>query len=211
MPNKLIIIGGASGSGKSTLAKYLAEELGADIVSGDRFYKSKPDDVDAADYNFDSPNALDYDLMIKFIKKYLDAPVGEVMFPPVYDFHTHKRIDESIMIVKPILILEGILLLNNKELRDLADWKIFVHTDLDECLARRIERDIAERGRDVKGVLLQWRKFVKPACEEFIEPHMTDADTIVPNKHSITEMIEHDLVKDLLTLVKKHISKGRRM
>jgi len=184
MEKKILVIGiaGGTGSGKTTLMKNLITEF-ADVVtviSHDNYYK-RHDDLtyeERCQLNYDEPAALETDLMAK----HLDIlRRGEAIDCPVYDFTVHNRSDETIRIVpKKVIIVEGILIFENKPLRDLMDIKIFVDTDADVRLCRRIKRDVNKRGRTLESVLEQYQTTVKPMHEQYVEPSKKFADIIVP-------------------------------
>ncbi|XP_062979734.1 uridine-cytidine kinase-like 1 [Elgaria multicarinata webbii] len=148
----------------------------------DSFYKvlNKEQQHQAAynEYNFDHPDAFDFDLLISVLRKLKE---GKSVKVPVYDFTTHSRRKEwKTVYGANVIVLEGILAFANKELLQLLDMKVFVDTDSDIRLVRRLRRDIVERGRDVAGVIKQYSKFVKPAFEQYIEPTVQAADIVVP-------------------------------
>lgn len=149
----------------------------------DSFYKSltekQKEIARENNYNFDHPDAFDFDLMFSALK---DLKAGKSVEIPVYDFTTHSRIEETqVLYGASVVVFEGILSFYDKAVRDLMDLKIFVQTDADVRLARRLKRDIAERGRDMSGILEQYSKFVKPSFDDFIQPTVRYADVIVPN------------------------------
>ncbi|EJW88507.1 uridine kinase [Wuchereria bancrofti] len=176
---------GGSASGKTTVARRIIERLEmpwVTVLSMDSFYKVLTDGqhhlAAKSEYNFDHPQAFDFDLMCETVRRLREGKNVEV---PVYDFTTHRRDKQpKLMYGADILIFEGILAFHNKELVDLMDMKVFVDTDPDIRLARRLERDIQDRGRDLQGVLTQYLRFVKPAFDTFIAPGMKIADIIVP-------------------------------
>ncbi|CAG9529658.1 unnamed protein product [Cercopithifilaria johnstoni] len=181
----VIGICGGSASGKTTVARRIIERLEmpwVTVLSMDSFYKVLTEGqhhlASKSEYNFDHPQAFDFDLMCETVRRLREGKNVEV---PVYDFTTHRRDKQSkLMYGADVLIFEGILAFYNKELVDLMDMKVFVDTDPDTRLARRLERDIQDRGRDLKGVLTQYLRFVKPAFDTFIAPAMKIADIIVP-------------------------------
>ncbi|XP_061481959.1 uridine-cytidine kinase-like 1 [Rhineura floridana] len=176
---------GGSASGKTTVANKIIEALDVPwvvLLSMDSFYKvlTKEQQQLAAcnEYNFDHPDAFDFDLLISVLRKLKE---GKSVKVPVYDFTTHSRRKEWKTIYGAnVIVFEGILSFANKELLQLLDMKVFVDTDSDIRLVRRLKRDIMERGRDVAGVIKQYSKFVKPAFEQYIEPTMQAADIVVP-------------------------------
>lgn len=184
MKDNVIVIGiaGGTGCGKSTMINKIKEEFSEKItiISHDFYYKQH-NDISFEDrklLNYDHPNAFDTDLMIEHIKKLAQ---GECIERPVYDFTIHNRIDETVT-VKPakVIIVEGILIFESKELRDLFDIKVFIDTDADVRIIRRIIRDVKERGRTLESVVNQYLTTVKPMHEQFVEPSKKFADIIVP-------------------------------
>ncbi|XP_047008022.1 uridine-cytidine kinase-like 1 isoform X4 [Ictalurus punctatus] len=176
---------GGSASGKTTVANKIIEALDVPwvvLLSMDSFYKvlSKEEQELAArnEYNFDHPDAFDFELLVTVLRK---LKKGKSIKVPVYDFTTHSRRKEwKTVYGANVVIFEGILSFANKELLKLLDMKVFVDTDSDIRLVRRLKRDISERGRDLAGVIKQYNKFVKPAFEQYIEPTVQVADIVVP-------------------------------
>ncbi|WP_058485092.1 uridine kinase [Defluviitalea phaphyphila] len=183
MKNVIVIgVAGGTGSGKTTLVNCLKQEFDNEVatISHDYYYKSN-DDLSLEErkkLNYDHPNAFDTELMISHIKK---LKKGESIKRPVYSFIKHTRLDETEE-VKPakVIIVEGILIFENKDLLELMDIKIFVDTDADVRLIRRILRDVKDRGRDLDSVINQYLTTVKPMHEEFVEPSKKNADIIIP-------------------------------
>uniref|UniRef100_A0A669BI67 Uridine-cytidine kinase n=1 Tax=Oreochromis niloticus TaxID=8128 RepID=A0A669BI67_ORENI len=176
---------GGSASGKTTVARKIIEALDVPwvvLLSMDSFYKVLSPEQQAMaasnDYNFDHPDAFDFDLLTHTLRK---LKQGKSVKIPVYDFTTHGRQkDWKTVYGASVIIFEGIMAFADKELLQLLDMKIFVDTDSDIRLVRRLRRDITERGRDIEGVIKQYNKFVKPAFEQYIEPTMRLADIVVP-------------------------------
>ncbi|KAJ7420746.1 Uridine-cytidine kinase-like 1 [Pitangus sulphuratus] len=176
---------GGSASGKTTVATRIIEALDVPwvvLLSMDSFYKVLDEGQQAlaarSDYNFDHPDAFDFELLISVLRK---LKKGKSVKVPVYDFTTHSRRREwKTVYGANVIVFEGILAFANKELLKLLDMKVFVDTDSDIRLVRRLQRDIMERGRDVAGVIKQYNKFVKPAFEQYIEPTVQVADIVVP-------------------------------
>nr|XP_055041535.1 uridine-cytidine kinase-like 1 isoform X1 [Misgurnus anguillicaudatus] len=176
---------GGSASGKTTVANKIIEALDVPwvvLLSMDSFYKvlNKEDQELAArnEYNFDHPDAFDFELLVTVLRK---LKKGKSIKVPVYDFTTHSRRKEwKTVYGANVVIFEGILAFANKELLKLLDMKVFVDTDSDIRLVRRLKRDITDRGRDIAGVIKQYNKFVKPAFEQYIEPTVQVADIVVP-------------------------------
>ncbi len=177
----IIGIAGGTGSGKTTLTNRLKAHFGEDmtVVYHDNYYKRQ----DALSYeercllNYDHPDAFDTALMIEHIQK---LRVGREIECPVYDFTVHNRSEQTIMI-RPtkVIVIEGILIFENAVLRDLMDIKIFVDTDADVRILRRILRDVQERGRSLDSVVTQYLTTVKPMHEQFVEPSKRVSDIIV--------------------------------
>ncbi|KAK6188111.1 hypothetical protein SNE40_004362 [Patella caerulea] len=181
----VIGISGGSASGKTTVARKIIEALDVpwvSLLSMDSFYKvlnkEQHDQAARNEYNFDHPDAFDFELLIATLRRLKEGKIVEV---PIYNFQTHSREPtEKTIYGANVVIFEGILTFYSKELLQMMDMKIFVDTDSDVRLARRLIRDINVRGRDLEGVLHQYNKFVKPAFEHYIEPTMTVADIMVP-------------------------------
>ena len=183
MNNDILVIGiaGGTGSGKTTLMNNLIQRFAGSVtvLSHDNYYRRN----DHLTYeqrcliNYDEPAALETDLMAR----HLDAlRHGEVIQCPVYDFAQHNRSNETIEIApKSVIIVEGILIFENQELRDLMDIKIFVDTDADVRLCRRIKRDVNKRGRSLESVLEQYQTTVKPMHEKYVEPSKKYANLVV--------------------------------
>ena len=182
---KVTVIGvaGGTGSGKSTLVKRLQEAFRNDDVATlchDYYYKAHPELTyeERTKLNYDHPAAFDTDMLVEHIRTLKsNVPIEH----PVYSFVDHNRTAERVM-VKPsrVIIVDGILIFEHKELRELMDIKVFVDTDADLRLARRILRDVCERGRTMQSVIEQYTTTVKPMHEEFVEPSKKQADVIIP-------------------------------
>ena len=183
MSNDILVIGiaGGTGSGKTTLMKNLIQrfEGSVTVLSHDNYYRRN----DHLTYeqrcliNYDEPAALETDLMARHLDQLRH---GQTIQCPVYDFSQHNRSNETIEIVpKSVIIVEGILIFENKELRDLMDIKIFVDTDADVRLCRRIKRDVNKRGRSLESVLEQYQNTVKPMHEKYVEPSKKFANLVV--------------------------------
>ncbi|WP_320824808.1 uridine kinase [Reinekea sp.] len=180
-------IAGASASGKSLLAQTIHQELQAELGNGaisiikeDSYYKERSDLTfeQRTQINYDHPSAFDHHLLIE----HLDALIKQQRVQiPVYDYTVHNRSDQSkTLIPTRVIIVEGILLLNDKAIRKRLDTKVFMDTDLDICLLRRLKRDIEERGRTVDSVIEQYKRTVRPMFMEFVQPSKQYADIIVP-------------------------------
>ncbi|KAM9828812.1 uridine-cytidine kinase-like 1a isoform 1-T1 [Syngnathus typhle] len=191
---------GGSASGKTTVANKIIEALDVPwvvLLSMDSFYKDlSPEEQALAasnDYNFDHPGAFDFELLVGTLRK---LKQGKSVKIPVYDFTTHRRQkDWKNVYGASVIVFEGIMAFADKHLLQLLDMKIFVDTDSDIRLVRRLRRDITERGRDMEGVIKQYNKFVKPAFEQYIEPTMRLADIVVPrgggNMVAIDLIVQH--------------------
>ena len=184
MDNNILVIGiaGGTGSGKTTLMNNLIEAFRNDvtILSHDNYYK-RHDDLtyeERCKLNYDEPAALETDLMAYHLDQHRH---GKPIDCPVYDFTQHNRSNETIRIEpKKVIIVEGILIFENKPLRELMDIRIFVDTDADVRLCRRIKRDVNKRGRSLESVLQQYQETVKPMHEMYVEPSKKYANIIVP-------------------------------
>ncbi|XP_060784686.1 uridine-cytidine kinase 2-B isoform X2 [Neoarius graeffei] len=188
----LIGVSGGTASGKSSVCAKIMEMLGQNkidhrqrqvaILSQDSFYKVLTPEQKAkavkGQFNFDHPDAFDNELILKTLH---DIIQGKTVQIPVYDFVTHSRKDEFVTLYPAdVVLLEGILIFYSQEIRDLFQMKLFVDTDADTRLSRRVLRDITERGRELEQVLSQYITFVKPAFEEFCLPTKKYADVIIP-------------------------------
>ncbi|KAJ3330160.1 Uridine-cytidine kinase-like 1, partial [Kappamyces sp. JEL0680] len=197
----IIGIAGGSASGKTSVSQRIIKQLGVPWVTllcMDSFYNAlTPQQIQLAlqnDFDFDHPNAFDHDKLLETLDS---LKKGQQVDVPVYDFATHSRLKETEKVYgASVIIFEGIFALYDKRVRDLMDMKIFVDTDADVCLGRRLKRDITERGRDVDGILTQYARFVKPAFDDFIFPTKKYADVIIPRG------LENTVAIDLIT---KHV------
>lgn len=189
----IIGIAGGTGSGKTTVVHQIMNELPqteVGIISQDSYYKHNPhlSYEERSMINFDHPRAIDFDLLVQHLN---DLKEGKTIEQPVYSFVTHNRTDDTVIThPRKVMIVEGILIFNNPELRDLFDVKVFVHADSDERLIRRLKRDIAERGRDMEEVLNRYQTTLKPMHQQFIEPTKAFADIIIPNDKYNTVAID---------------------
>lgn len=179
----LIGIAGGTGSGKTLVSQNIYNELGSDkvvILCQDSYYRDLKhlEPEERRKHNFDHPDSFDSALLIEHLKALLR---GEAIEQPVYDFVTHTRTQKTVTIgPHSIVVLEGILILDNPELRDLMDIKIYVDTDPDIRVLRRIRRDIMERGRSLTSVIQQYEESVRPMHLQFVEPSKRYADIIIP-------------------------------
>ena len=189
----IIGIAGGTGSGKTTVVHQIMNELPhteVGVISQDSYYKETHNLSydERALINFDHPRSIDFELLERHLKA---LKAGETIDQPVYSFIQHNRTDDTISThPRKVMIVEGILILTNPELRELFDIKIYVHADSDERLVRRLKRDISERGRDIDEVLTRYQNTLKPMHEQFIEPSKAFADIIIPNDKYNTVAID---------------------
>ena len=182
--DKILVIGiaGGSGSGKTTLMKRLVEQFGDDVtvVSHDNYYR-RHDELtyeERSRINYDEPASLEIDLMAYHLDCLRN---GQAIDCPVYDYAAHNRSNETIHIEpRKVIIVEGIMIFENEPLRNLMDIRIFVDTDADVRLCRRIKRDVNKRGRTLESVLTQYQETVKPMHEQYVEPSKKFANIVVP-------------------------------
>ena len=200
--NKPMIVGvaGGTGSGKTTLAEHIAKAFGdsVTVIAHDSYYRLQVGKTyeERCLTNYDHPDAIETDLL----RAHLDALCrGESVEVPVYDFTVHNRSDATVTVhPTPLIVLEGILILSEAELRDMMDLRVFVDTDADERILRRILRDTKERARSLDSVIAQYLTTVKPMHEAFVEPFKRYADVIVPgggNNPVALEMIVQCICK----------------
>ena len=184
MPRRILIgIAGGSGSGKTLVARNIVRELGSDrvvVIDQDSYYKNL-EDIPARDRdvrNFDHPDAFDNELLKRHIR---DLLAGREIEQPIYDYMEHRRLHESRRIGDHlVIVLEGILIFVDPELRDLMDIKLFVDADADVRFIRRLRRDLVERGRSVDSIVRQYEESVRPMHMQFVEPSKRYADLIIP-------------------------------
>ena len=203
MENILVIgIAGGSGSGKTTLMNNIVSRFSEDItvLSHDSYYRRHDDMTyeERCQLNYDEPAALETELMVKHLDSLRQ---GEAIDCPVYDFTVHNRSDEVTRIEPSrIIIVEGILIFENEALRDLMDIRIFVDTDADIRLCRRVKRDVNKRGRSLESVLNQYQQTVKPMYEKYVEPSKKYAHILVPEGGKNTVAQEF-----IISLLEKHL------
>lgn len=178
----IIGIAGGTGSGKTTLAKNITKRFGEriSVLRHDDYYKAHSDLTleERATLNYDHPDAFDTPLLLSHIRA---LKRGEAVEAPVYDYTVHNRSDRTRTVTpSPVVLLEGILIFESKEIVDLLDMKIFVDTDADVRILRRILRDVRDRGRTLESVVSQYLTTVKPMHEAFVEPSKKQADVIIP-------------------------------
>lgn len=196
-------IAGGTGSGKTTVVSKILEQISPDeviVIPQDNYYKDNSALTleEREKLNYDHPNSIDFPLLIEDIIK---LKKGKSIEEPVYSFITHTRTSETIALQpKKVLIVEGILVLSQPELRKQLDLKVYVYADSDERLIRRLRRDIQERGRDLEEVLNRYQNTLKPMHEQFIQPSMQYADIIIPN------MKQNPIAIDVLsTVIQKNL------
>ncbi len=205
MVNAIIGIAGASGSGKTTIANRIHEAIKTDavLITHDSYYRAHPElDLETrAGINYDHPDSLETSLLIQHLKDLKDGKSVEV---PQYDFTVHQR-KKSTVTVKPVsmVLVEGILIFTDPVLRELFDIKVFVDTDPDICLARRIRRDVETRGRTLDSVLNQYITTVKPMYHEFVEPSKRYADIIIP-EGGYNEVANGVIIAEAKSIIRKN-------
>ena len=180
----IIGISGSSGSGKTHVCQMIKKNINKPIItiSMDNFYKRLNEDEkqNVESYNFDEPEALDIQLFIDCIKKLKQGEKTEI---PTYDFKTHTRTKEKILIEpSKIIIIEGILIFCVEEVRKLFDIKVFIDAEISTIIFRRLERDLMERGRDFYSVKTQYKNYVQPSYEKYIKPIKKTCDLVIPNE-----------------------------
>lgn len=193
--SSVLIVGvaGGSGSGKTTFARMLQANLGdhfCGIVAQDAYYRDMHEyfDRDGGSVNFDHPESLEFDLLIRHLKA---LRRGEDILVPIYDFASHRRLVEATHFpFRPVVIVDGILLLTQSELRPLLDFSYFIDTQEDLRFQRRLQRDVRERGRTAEGVREQFMSHVKPMHDLFVEPSKRFADRIISGEKSFGPVID---------------------
>ena len=195
----IIGIAGGTGCGKTTVVEQIIAQLPVDevcVISQDSYYKDTSDlsYQERVKINFDHPNSIDFDLLLQHLKALRDGASFE---QPVYSFVEHNRTGETITThPKKVVIVEGILILTQPEIRAMFDVNVYVHADSDERLIRRLKRDISERGRNIDEVLTRYQTTLKPMHQEFIEPTKEFADIIIPtNKYNTVAV---DLIRTII-------------
>lgn len=189
----IIGIAGGTGCGKTTVVHQIMNELPeaeVGIIAQDSYYKETTNlsYEERSNINFDHPRSIDFELLVEHLQ---ELKKGNAISQPVYSFIKHNRTDDTILThPRKVMLVEGILILTNPELRALFDIKIYVHADSDERLIRRLKRDISERGRDMDEVLNRYQNTLKPMHQQFIEPTKAFADIIIPNDKFNTVAID---------------------
>ncbi|WP_435174513.1 uridine kinase [Halorussus sp. AFM4] len=182
IPSFVIGIAGGTGAGKTTVAREITEEVEDDVtrIPMDNYYKdlSHLDFEEREEVNYDHPSAFEWDLL----REHLDALLsGQSIEMPQYDFSIHNRKDETVAVdPTDVIVLEGIFALYDEDVNEMLDIRVYVETDADVRILRRIERDVVERGRDLEGVIDQYLSTVKPMHEQFVAPTKKRADLIIP-------------------------------
>ncbi len=195
----IIGIAGGTGCGKTTVVNTIIDELPEGevvVISQDSYYKDTSHLTydERVEINFDHPRSIDFKLLVEHLNQ---LRKGNAIEQPVYSFVEHNRTGETLTTEpKKVIIVEGILILTNPEIRELFDIKIYVHADSDERLIRRLKRDIKERGRDIDEVLTRYQSTLKPMHEQFIEPMKEFADIIIPNNKYNTVAV--DIVRTII-------------
>tara|TARA_R110002124_G_scaffold6123_1_gene37414 strand:- start:161506 stop:162123 length:618 start_codon:yes stop_codon:yes gene_type:complete len=195
----IIGIAGGTGSGKTTVVEQIVSEIPKGevcVISQDSYYKdtSHLSFDERVKINFDHPNSIDFALLVKHLE---ELRKGNSFEQPVYSFVDHNRTSETITThPKNVIIVEGILILTHPEIREMFDIKLYVHADSDERLIRRLKRDIAERGRDLKEVLDRYQTTLKPMHQQFIEPTKEFADIIIPTNRYNTVAV--NLIRSII-------------
>ena len=210
MDNNILVIGiaGGTGSGKTTLMKNIINRFGdvVTVLSHDNYYR-RHDELTYEErclINYDEPAALETDLMAHHLDLLRQ---GRSIDCPVYDFSAHNRSNDTIRIVpKNVIIVEGILIFENEPLRNLMDIKIFVDTDADVRLCRRIKRDVNKRGRTLESVLMQYQQTVKPMHEKYVEPSKKYADLVVPEGGK--NLVALDMI---MLRIQRHLSEAEEI
>ena len=202
----VIGIAGGTGSGKTTLMKSLMGQFGEEItvLSHDNYYRAHNDlpYEERCKLNYDEPAAFETELMVRHLE---ELQAGHAVQCPVYEFTVHNRSDQVILLEpKSVIMVEGILIFQNKALRDLMDIKIFVDTDADIRLCRRIKRDVNKRGRSMESVLLQYQATVKPMHDQYVEPSKKFADLVVLEGGK--NLVALDMI---MNRIQRHIEQNR--
>jgi len=201
----VIGVAGGSGSGKTTISSAIVEQIGRDhvaLVEHDAYYReygSIPFE-ERAKINFDHPDSLETELLIDHLRTLM---AGKPVERPVYDFTTHSRLDRTVTVApKPTIVVDGILVLVDRKLRELMDLKIYVDTDADLRILRRLQRDIEERNRTLDSVVAQYLSTVRPMHLQFVEPSKRYADIIIPEGYN------RQAVATVMGMVRQYLGQG---
>ena len=197
----MLILGlaGGTGCGKTTVVEQIIDQIHDEevgVISQDSYYKDLThlSYEERVEINFDHPSSIDFELLIEHLRL---LKKGKPIEQPVYSFKEHNRTGEIVLTYPTkVMIVEGILIMTNPEIREMFDIKIYVHADSDERLIRRLKRDINERGRDLEEVLNRYQNTLKPMHDQFIEPTKEYADIIIPNNKYNTVAI--DIVRTII-------------
>ena len=213
MESIIIGIAGGSGSGKSTFTNRLKKYFGDDVVViyHDNYYR-RQDGIpfeERVKVNYDHPDSLETDLLVEHLKELKE---GKTIQCPVYDYSQHNRSDKVLKIEpRPVILVEGILLLADPRIRDLLDIKVYVEADADERILRRISRDVEERGRDLNGIINQYLTTVKPMHYLYVEPTRAKADIVINSgKNNVAFDLFVSKIGQLLKELEKIISKIKK-
>ena len=206
----IVAVCGGSASGKTIFCKQLSDKMrnrkiSVYVMSQDNFYKNLPDDVDSSTYNFDSPDALNFDIMKEKIFE-LKYGQNEVCIP-LYDFTIHKAVGTHMVKSCDVLIIEGILLFSQEEICKLADIKVYVKASPVVRFARRIRRDVLTRGRTIETVIDAYLKFVEPSYEKYIAPNESLADITVHNDTNDGDHVIQSKINIIDAYIEGHLSK----
>lgn len=194
---KIIGVAGGTASGKTTIVRIISDHFGDNlaVISHDSYYKAHNDLTyeERSKLNYDHPSSFETEMLVEHIK---ELKKGHAVNVPVYDYAIHNRSTDTVLVEpKKVILIEGILIFENKALRDQMDVKIFVDADADERLMRRIKRDMAERARSIESILDQYANTVKPMHEAYIEPSKRYADIIIPrggqNLSAVNVLLNH--------------------
>lgn len=183
----VIGVAGGSGSGKSTICEAIIDRIGPEhvaLIAHDAYYRHRPEISyeERTKVNYDHPDSLETELLLTHLE---NLAAGETIQHPLYDFSRHLRRPETVSIPsRPVILIEGILTLVEPDLREALDLRVFVDTDADLRVLRRVERDMRERGRSLESVIAQYQATVKPMHERFVEPSKRHADLIIPEGYN---------------------------
>ncbi len=210
MKSTVIGVAGGSGSGKSTLIRRLEDSFSPDQVvtlCHDYYYKAYPTLAfeERTKLNYDHPESFDTAMMIRHLRALAE---GAAIQRPVYSFAEHNRLEETVLVTPaPVIIVDGILILENKELREMMDIKVYVDTDADLRLSRRILRDVQHRGRSMESVIGQYVATVKPMHDQFVEPSKRYADVIIP-EGGFNSVAVSMLIESIRSLIRGRVAEG---
>jgi uridine kinase len=201
----VIGVAGGSGSGKTTISSAIVEQIGQDqvaLIEHDAYYREYRSLAveEKAKINFDHPDSLETELLIEHLRTLI---AGQSIERPVYDFTTHSRLPQTVTVdPKPTIVVDGILVFTEKELRELMDLKIYVDTDSDLRVLRRVQRDIEERDRTLQSVITQYLSTVRPMHLQFVEPSKRYADIIIPEGYN------RRAVATVMGMVREYLRQG---